>query len=152
MYRDRIGNESKTLETSIFSIKKTIEEYDFQRKQMEGLKARLIALEDLLTNHVYWTQVFSMLEKYTIDDVYFKSFAATQEGSIILSAVGKDYEAVAKQLVAFQQAKDFISDAKINAAVAAINQKNDIITLVKTHFDVVLNLMPEVFLLKLQEP
>ncbi|MCX6741037.1 MAG: hypothetical protein NTY61_01420 [Candidatus Parcubacteria bacterium] len=72
----------------------------------------------LLKDHVYWTNVFKLLEVYTIPDVYYPNFVAKVGDQIILPAVARDLTSVARQLAAFYSATDFIKDVTITDLVA----------------------------------
>jgi len=72
----------------------------------------------LLKDHVYWTQLFKLLEAYTIPDVYYPNFVAKVGDQVILPAVARDLTSAARQLAAFYSATDFIKDVTITDLVA----------------------------------
>ena len=72
----------------------------------------------LLKDHVYWTNVFKLLEAYTIPDVYYPDFVARVGDHIILPAVARDLTSAARQLAAFYSATDFIKNVTITDLVA----------------------------------
>jgi len=77
----------------------------------------------LLDKHVYWSQFFASLEQHTSKEVFFTNFSMSGTESVILTAVGQDYVSVAEQLVAFQEATDFIRSVRINSGSAIIDQE-----------------------------
>ena len=103
-------------------------------------------IQQLLDNHLYWTKFFTFLEKYTISDVYYANFSMAGTEKLVISAVGKDYESVAKQLVNFQKAPDFIKNVSINNASAVINYEKG--KYEGVDFNIDLEFMPEIFLKK----
>ncbi len=150
-YEDQIGSAVKTFDESIKQKKLKITEYDAERQAVEILQSKLVLLDGLLSNHLYWTKVFGKLEEYTIEDVYFIDFAASKEGSLLLSAAGKDYSSVARQIVAFQDAKDFVELVQINSASAESGEVNGKKQITKTSFSVKLKLIGDVFFMKFDQ-
>ena len=63
-----------------------------------------------------WSNFFALLEKYTLDGVYFTSLTADTSGTLILPGVADNYHILAQQLAILRDAKDFVSDAKISNA------------------------------------
>jgi hypothetical protein len=76
---------------------------------------------DLLNKHVYWTNFFELLEKYTISDVHYLGFSAGNNGALTLEAVAPSYYSVAKQLKILQQdeAVEFVTAVDISSASLA---------------------------------
>lgn len=148
IYEGQIGAQVVGLDTSIEEKKKQIAEYEKERLEAETLQSKLNLLDGLLSNHVYWSRVFEALENHTIDDVYFLNFTASRDGTLALSAIGKDYTSVARQLVAFQEAKDFVLLVTINSASAEASTDDDKPKIIKTNFDVKLKLVPEIFFMR----
>ena len=74
-----------------------------------------------INEHIYWTNFFRLLEKYTVSDVYYAGFAAGNDGALTLSATGGSYDSVAKQLKLLQQpeASEFIQEVNISGAQLA---------------------------------
>lgn len=79
-------------------------------------KTRVEAAKKLLNEHIYWTKFFEALGKHTISEVSYTSFSGDITGKISLNGVGQSYESVARQLVAFQKATDFIKTVEIRSA------------------------------------
>ena len=144
-----ISQKNNELQAQIDSIKKQVLDYDKERQEVEILIAGLSSMENLLGKHIHWTKVFKLLEQNTIDDVYFSNFAASRSGSLRLSASGKDYISVARQLVAFQKATEFVLSVEINSASASGEKDVDgKPVIVATLFDVDIKLQPDVFYVK----
>lgn len=80
------------------------------RDQVTLLEERASRTEKILNNHVYWTKFFSLLEKYTLPDIYFGDFKANDSGQISLRAFGRDLMSIAHQIVVFSEAEDFVKE------------------------------------------
>ena len=93
---------------------------------------------DLLNKHIYWTNFFALLEKYTLPEVKFSGFAATNSGALTLNATAPDYATMAKQLKILQteQAKEFVTEVDISGGT-----KNDM----GVTFSISLVLNPDLF-------
>ena len=84
-----------------------------------------------------------MLEKYTLPEVYFTSFAMSGTEDLTLSAETDGYRSVARQLVVLQQAPDFVEKVDINSAAA--NYSFETGELRSVAFTISLKLQPDVF-------
>lgn len=98
-------------------------------------------VENIINKHIYWTNFFQALEKYTLNDVYYSNLAATKEGLITLSATTVDFQGVAKQLLTFQGAADFVSQVEILGATKTGTEENP-----SVEFNIGLTLNPSIFL------
>lgn len=152
-YQNNIAKRIENIQNQIFTLDEEIAKFDQVKLEALEIQAKLKLVKQLLNNHVYWTEFFAMLEKYTIPDVYYLNFSMAGRDRVVLSAVGKDYTAVATQLVAFEKATDFIKNVKIDSAGAEITQieseeegvdpEN---VLAGVRFSITLDFMPDVFL------
>ena len=120
-YQLNVTSQIGELEVRIKNLDTQIESAQAGKDEALALQERLGLVKDLLDHHVYWTRFFSMLEKYTITDVYYNNFAMSGQDKLVISAVAKDYQAVAEQLVALEQATDFVSSVRIDSASADID-------------------------------
>ena len=131
-----LENENKILDEEIAS-------FETSKDQAILLQDYLEAVNKLLDSHVYWTKFFELLEKYTIDEVYYTNFSMAGQDKLVISAVGKNYQAVAKQLVAFQEASDFVKSVRIDAASADVIDEQGSY---EVNFNIDLEFLPNVFL------
>lgn len=148
VYRQKqIGNEIWNLQRRFLVLQKEVEAYEKNRSEVEDLRRRIDLANKILNRHIYWTRVLEELEKTTIDEVYFTSFAADKDGRMYLSAVGKDYESVARQITAFEQADHFVFTVKVDSASAQsfVEKSDGEIEITKTSFGVQLLLNPRIF-------
>ncbi|MFH1226182.1 MAG: hypothetical protein V1684_02785 [bacterium] len=143
-YQLQIINEIKAIEAQSEALKIQIAGYESAKAKAVVYQRQLRSLESLLAGHFYWTRFFGLLADNTTPDVYYTSFAAdSARGSVSLSAAAKSYEALAKQLVAFEQAKDFIAFTDISGATAKVNENGLVENVI---FNLNLQLAPGVFL------
>lgn len=88
------------------------------------LQQKLLAIKDNLDTKILWSKFFELLEKYTLETVYYTSFSADTSGLITLPAVASDYNEAAKQIVALQQASDFTSQVITDSATLSSSQNS----------------------------
>ena len=142
-YQLRIAREIRNLEQEIVELNDAIKNFEQQRRAALSLQDRLRLVRELLNNHIYWTKFFAMLEKYTLPEVYFTSFAMSGTEDLTLSAETDGYRSVARQLVVLQQAPDFVEKVDINSAAA--NYSFETGELRSVAFTISLKLQPDVF-------
>jgi len=87
-------------------------------KTIETLGKDIKLTHEAINKHIHWLNFFGLLEKYTVSDVYYESFAAGNDGALTLNAIGNSYDSVAKQLKLLQQdeAKEFVQSVDISGA------------------------------------
>lgn len=115
IYKTTTITKIEYLRIDISNVDSEISTYrDFQ-KEIINLKEKTDDVKIVLNKHVYWSKLFEYLEKYTISEVYYTSLAGDLNGIINLQAVGEDYNSVARQLLVFQEAQDFVDNATITS-------------------------------------
>ncbi len=62
----------------------------------------LAAIQDLLNDHLYWSQWFSFLEEYTLPNVYYSNFSGSANGTMNLQAVAPDFTTISQQIAVFK--------------------------------------------------
>jgi hypothetical protein len=91
------------------------------------LERKLVAINNLIKNHIKWSSFFTKLEKYTLDSVYYTDIKADISGELVLPAVAPSYEIAAAQLVALREANDFVSDAQVNSMQILTDSKKGVV-------------------------
>ncbi|OQB44348.1 MAG: hypothetical protein BWY03_00189 [Parcubacteria group bacterium ADurb.Bin159] len=86
-----------------------------QRNELMQLEKKAMKVDELLENHIYWTKLFHFLEIYTLPDVAWSDFSTDTNGKLQLHGQAKDLPTVARQLVVFSQAADFIKNFSISS-------------------------------------
>jgi len=99
------------LEEQILSFEKINQDINQDGQQIE-------LVYNLLNRHIYWTNFFNLLEKYTVEEVYYNGLTAGNNGALTLDAVGSSFDAIARQLKILQQpeAIEFVTLAEITSA------------------------------------
>jgi Tfp pilus assembly protein PilN len=123
----------------ISEVDKKILAFSKLNKDISVLGQEIQLVQDTLNKHIYWTNFFALLEKYTVSDVYYSGLAMGTNGGLTLSATTKSYDSVAKQLKIFESADaaEFVTDASITSA----RQDKD----GSVSFQVILNLNQSLF-------
>lgn len=144
LYEKSIASRTRVAQDTRKAIEAETDALSVEQQQSREFEERLKLVSALLDQHVYWTKFFALLEKYTIDDVYFDGgIRLSSPGSFTLSATGRDYRSVARQLLAFRKAVErgeFISSVTVSGA----KQQQDENGVMKTTFTVELELLPNV--------
>lgn len=113
---------NKSLKTQLGEIQNQIEELNKKRdsdfeKKVVSLEKGLDGLKIILKNHVYWSNLFSDLEKLTVPSVSFSDLQGSirADGSIDITLNGSapSYTYLAKQMVGFGQEK-LVSNIEVN--------------------------------------
>ncbi len=113
----QIEQQANKIDEQIKAVESSINNFQDLKDQIAVTETQIKDVQQLLNRHIYWTKFFVLLQKYTIDTVYFESFAAGINGSLSLNAHGNDYQAAARQLKLLQSdaAKEFVKDASITS-------------------------------------
>lgn len=80
------------------------------------LRQRTADVTKALDQHVYWDRFFEQIEGVTLPTVAYSSMSVDIAGSVTLAATATSFDEVGKQLLAFQQATSFITQATILSA------------------------------------
>lgn len=105
----------------IGDIEREILSFNDLNKEITELGNQIKIANSALNEHIYWTNFFALLEKYTASEVYYKGFTSGNNGGLTLTAIGTDYQSVARQLKVLEQenAKEFVRSAEITSARAS---------------------------------
>ncbi|MAF25323.1 hypothetical protein CL634_07075 [bacterium] len=138
-YEKGVDNKMVLLRVQIEDLDSQIDSLQNQLADAENLQMKIELVKGLLDDHFYWTQFFTELEAATVDDVYYLNLAAGQTGTISLSAVGANYQSVARQLRSFEQANSWVDNVVINGANSVFDADGNILSV---SFGVLLSLNP----------
>ncbi len=113
-----IAHKQKIQQDKITEIEKNILNFTELNKNISDLGKEIKLVQETLNKHIYWTNFFSLLEKYTLPDVSYQGLSAGNNGALSLSATASSYDSVAKQLKILEDssAREFVSSVKINSA------------------------------------
>jgi len=84
------------------------------RDNITALTNKATEVKRALDNHTYWSNFFNLLEVHTVPDVYFGDFSARAGESVSLMASSRNLISLAQQIVAFNNAPDFIKEVNIS--------------------------------------
>jgi len=149
-YQLSIATETQKVEDEIKLVDARIAEFEKNRTEAREFQQYLTRVKQLLDNHIYWSKFFEKLEQHTSREVFYSNFSMAGTEKLTISATTKDYEAIAEQLVAFEEADDFIQDARITAATAVIDPEDG--SYRGINFTISLDFVPGVFLSKQELP
>jgi len=102
-------------QSQISGLNTEIAKYQREEDQRNADREKILAVKNVLDHRVSWTKFFDLLEKYTLDGVYYGGITLDTTGQFLLPATADNYETALKQVVAFREAKDFIKSAEINS-------------------------------------
>lgn len=108
--------QAQNILKDISLVEAEIYQYKTQSSEVVKLRHRYDTIKILLEDHIYWTKFFTLLEKNTVQDVYYTGFSVKSDkgAKITLNARARNIKALATQLMLLQNSKDFVTEAKIN--------------------------------------
>ncbi len=108
-------SQNKVLNSSINIYKNQVNLVNNKNKElsekvslMKPFSIKLQNLLPLLNSHVYWSDFFPILERYTVGNVYYVSLNMSDTNIINLSGKALSLRDLAEQLVVLQQDSNFI--------------------------------------------
>lgn len=117
----RLKALSSALREDIIETEKSLLTFQDSVQRINDTGKEIERVYDLLNKHIYWTNFFTLLEKYTLAEVTFAGFAAANNGALTLNATAPDFQSMAKQLKILQteEAKEFVSSVDISGGTQA---------------------------------
>lgn len=141
-YQSFTINKINEIKNKIKETHNRIDVYEKRKDEIIEFQTKLNAIDYLIQNHIYNTNLLENLEKYTLTNVYYNNLNADVQGNVSISAVTDSFASVAKQLIVFQQAKDFVEFVEINSATFGdLSDKN----VLPVSFDINLKVNNNVF-------
>ncbi len=113
---DRLQNQRSALDDQIATVQQRIARFEVLRDDLAQTETTIKDMQMLINQHVYWTNFFAALERFTLADVYFDGVTAGLNGVMSFSAHAPDYLTAAKQVKLLQQpeALSFVLSASVN--------------------------------------
>ncbi|HNW55915.1 MAG TPA: hypothetical protein PKN62_02455 [bacterium] len=87
-------------------------------------RGRLIVVNNLLSNHIYWNNFFSFLEKNTLPNVFYEDFSGDTSGEYLLKARTDSFDSMAKQLKVFRRAPEVLEVSSEGGEMIKVESKN----------------------------
>jgi len=119
IWKDKDIEKQKQLKSQqISDIEEQILSFRGTNDEIKIMGDEIKLIHGLLNQHIYWTNFFELLEKYTVEGVYYTGFSAGTSGGLTLGAVGPDFNSVARQLKVLQkeEASEFVTSVSITSA------------------------------------
>ncbi|MCK4745214.1 hypothetical protein KAS41_04075 [Candidatus Parcubacteria bacterium] len=122
-YQSSIIDKINSIKKRINETQSKISVYEERKDEIIKIQTKFKAINYLLENHIYCTNFLDTLEKYTLTNVYYETLDADINGNVSISALTDSFASVAKQLIVFQQAEEFVEFVEINSA--SFNDSSD---------------------------
>lgn len=140
-YRSRVVKKTENVRAQRTSVEAAILTLRDEQRTSLKLQEETQAIANLMNQHVYWTKFFRKLERYTDPEVVFSgTFAGDLKGRLSMQASAKNFRALARQLLIFSQAKDFVTDAVTTSATSSDLSHGEIVS-----FGIELTLASDIF-------
>jgi len=94
-------------------------------KNAQKNENRITLINDLIINHIYWTNFFKFLEENTLSEIYYNnsSFSGNTDGNYTFNAIGPNYAIIEAQVEQFKK-HPYVKDIIINSAA----KKDEVVT------------------------
>ncbi len=116
-YRKSLDEKINDIETKTAALTQQISALESgPLQQANVLRQRTADVTKALDQHVYWDSFFTELEAVTLPSVAYTTMSADVSGSVTMSAVATSFDEVGKQLLTYQKATNFITQATILSA------------------------------------
>jgi len=101
-----------------------IGQFNLEKERIADLKTKIVLVDEVFSNHVYWTNLFGLLEQSTLDNISYIEFKTWGENYVLLTALAPSYSDLAKQVDALERA-DFAESIDIDMANVYIDEETD---------------------------
>ncbi len=119
MWKERkIVHEKQLAIQSISDLEEEILSFQAKNQEINDLANDIKTINAILNQHIYWSNFFTLLERHTAQEVYYQGLTAGNNGALTLHAIGPNFDAVARQLKAFQspEAKELAISVSVTTA------------------------------------
>lgn len=104
VYQRSVQNQIHATQQELTDVKQRIAALAGDQATITSTTKKLAAIKSLIDSHIYWTNFFNLLQKYTLPTVtYGSSFSADQNGVITLAAKTSSFDEIAHQYLIWQQ-------------------------------------------------
>lgn len=116
--KDKISSSQGAF-ANLTGIVTQIQSEEVYAEEILTFNNKLLAVDYLLNNHIYWTNFYKFLEDNTINDVYYEKFSGDLSGKYVLPTVAKDYRSISTQLRVLQSVSDKVLGVDTGGAESA---------------------------------
>lgn len=109
---------------SLNGVNAQISQFNLEKERIEELKTKIVLVDEVFSGHVYWTNLFSLLEQSTLDNISYIEFKSWGENYVMLTALAPSYSELAKQVDALERA-GFAESVDIDMANIYIDEETD---------------------------
>lgn len=129
LYGSREAARVLVVKQNLNQVEADITKLERDNKKLLGFQNKLTAVKSLLDDQRTFLNFFDALEKNTLPEVSYDTLSISEDGSVALSAGTTNYTTMARQLLAFEQAKDFVKSVQFSGITASLDQLGAIIGL-----------------------
>ena len=119
MWQERKNiNERQLSMQGISELEEEILNFQSTNQEIKDLAEDIKTIHTILNQHIYWSNFFELLEKYTVQEVHYQGLTAGNNGALVLDAIGPNFDAVARQLKALQspEATELAREVSVTSA------------------------------------
>lgn len=114
--QNNVNNQLVKQKETLAKLEIQIGDFLSREKQNNEFASRLSTLKKINQEKITWDNFFTLLERYTLNGVYFTGLSADTSGILNLPGVADSYSILAKQLALLRDADEFVKDYKISNA------------------------------------
>ena len=127
------------MQAEVTILDKEISNYKKEAAPAIEFKDKINKFGSVFNNHIYWTNLFSYLERNTLADVYYSGLSGDVSGTYSLHSWVKDFRAISFQL------KTVLADRHTSSAKISNEKVNGGDQSLGVMFDLGLNVRPSIF-------
>lgn len=144
--RNSLKNLQNIKEEKI-KVEEKISELDNIKEKTDNLQKDIAAARVLLDSHIYWDEFFKILEKNTLEGIYFESADCDASGQIKLDAIAANFDVLTEQIKVFDACKEYFNSVDVSSINLQQDKKTGKTDGIK--FFIALEVKPEIFYKKL---
>ncbi len=126
-YGAQVQKKVATIRLSLDAADQEIRVLEKDNSALIGFQNKLSAIKSLLDERTSIAPFFPTLEKNTLKEVSYKTLSIEEKGAVALTAATTSYTNLGRQLLAFDESKDFITSVDISGISASLDQLGSII-------------------------
>lgn len=123
-YQNDLLNEYNENAVKLNQINQQIERVNQEESRVDRIKSKAVLVNNLVGDHIYWTNLFALLEQNTLDNISYIEFQALSENEVMLTVLASDYTNLAKQVDVLDKA-NFTQSVDIDFARVGIDEETD---------------------------
>lgn len=102
LYEASLIRETQTIDAELSAAQTDVARYSETKKTAADVTTQISGIAYLLDHHPEWTNVFDILEDYTLPTVYYEDMTVDVGGTMTLTAIAPDMQGVVDQLRVFR--------------------------------------------------